>query len=167
MRTHFKSISSGLLVGLLWLLSGCGVNDNAQKPTSSVAVDAPVIQKELWGSYQCLHPSYEMHDKSGSAVRINGQTITVPAIKSFVSIDDTGVLWRQESAEGSPARVINYNRSVPTIAERNGETIVIACEFATPDGKSKPTRRFRCDGSNGVIVMLGDRGSADCVLTKE
>ncbi len=117
--------------------------------------------------YSGTQPSYELRDRDDNVIVLNGKTIPVPAIKNTVEIDGEGISWQQEAQEGEGRRVVKYERAVPTTIERSGEFLLVECRFTTADGRSNPDRCFKFDRANGAVVMLGDSGSADCVLQKQ
>jgi hypothetical protein len=154
MRTVNAFIASTLL-----LLVGC------DEPPATVASSA--IPKDCWGRYTGTQPAYEMRDKEGKVVEVNGNTITVPAIKNTLDINGEGIAWQQEKLEGDGRRTVDYDRTAPTTVENTKDRLVVECSFTANEGRSNPKRIFRLDLTNRTITMLGDRGSADCPLTRQ
>lgn len=166
MRTISSGFSAAFMASTLLLLSACDVKDSSSAAASAQITSHCPIPKHMWGDYSCTQPSYDMLDKDGNVLAISGRTLTVPATKNSFSFNDSGILWQQEATEDSPAKKVNYQRAIPTVVERTDALLIIECVFATPDGRFRPSRRFKCDTRRGVILMLGDRGSSDCELSR-
>lgn len=145
------------VASMVFLLAGC---DAKRESAESI------IPKLYWGRYTGTQPSYEMRDENSNVIVFNGKTMPVPAIKNNLEIDGAGITWQQEAQEGGGGRTVSYDRGVPTTIESTKDFLLVECGFTTEGGRSNPKRRFRFDHATGGIIMLGDRGSADCVLQK-
>ena len=150
---------NAIIAATLVLLAACG------KQPATVASSA--VPKEYWGRYTGTQPAYELRDLEGRLVEINGKTISVPAIRNTLDIDGTGIAWQQEKLEGDGRRAVDYDRMVPTAIESTQDRLVVECSFTANEGRSHPTRRFRFDHATKTIIMLGDRGAADCPLSRQ
>ena len=145
------------LAGMVFLLVGCDAKRESAEP---------IIPKLYWGRYTGTQPSYELRDENSNVIVFNGKTMPVPAIRNNMEIGGAGITWQQEAQEGSGGRTVSYDRRVPTTIESTKDFLLVECGFTTEGGRSNPKRRFRFDHATGAVIMLGDRGSADCALQK-
>ena len=161
------------LTGKFWIvfiafaalfLVACDGKDKSAPLQSAAVSFQPVIPKEFWGDYHATQASYNMRYLDGGVLRINGQPVRVPATRNVFTFEGNRIRWVQEAVEGRVTDSVRYEPGTPGIVERSGDQMLIECEFLTPDGRSQPTLRFRCDLRSGGIVLLGDRGSADADL---
>ena len=148
------------------LLAACDGKEKSASIRPDAVSGQPLIPKELWGDYQATQASYNMRDLEGGVLRINGQTVRVPATRNAFTVEANRILWVQEALESRGSEYARYEPGIPRILERSGARMLIECDFSTSDGRSRPTLRFQCDLQTGGIVLLSDRGSGDSDLRR-
>lgn len=148
------------------LLAACDGKEKSASIRPDAVSGQPLIPKELWGDYQATQASYNMRDLEGGVLKINGRTIRVPATRNHITVEANRILWVQEALENRGSESVKYEPGTPRIVERSGDRMLIECDFSTPDGRSRPTLRLRCNIRTGGMVLLGDRGSGDSDLRR-
>jgi hypothetical protein len=125
------------------------------------------IPRDYWSHYTGTQPSYEMRDRNDKVIVFNGKTIPVPAIKNSIEIEARGISWQQESQQEDRPRTVKYGLALPSAIQTTKDFLIVECQFANEETTSNPTRRFGFDHVKKTATMLGDHGSADCLLEKE
>jgi len=100
------------------------------------------------GTFSGQTSSYSMRDKDGNAIRINGNTIDVPAIDNTIVVDKDAITIKQESdgkvLEGKgKARLVHVNPQ---------ETLIESEVFFEPN--SHPTYQIRYDSNSRSITLI-------------
>jgi hypothetical protein len=156
-----KSILSHLFVaGLLVFTSSCGSDSTDQssqlnsEQTSNTDAAAEGLAADLLGTYHGIQPSYNMKNKDGEDLVINGNKVQVPSIDyKFVVEGNHVVSLQQISLEDN--MTVNYQGTY-RIVSNDENTVTLECEVS--DGQnSNPTyvltinksdKKGTCSGNN-------------------
>ena len=139
----------GYLIIFLMIL-GC---NNLQKNSAVLEAD----NFELDGLFQGTQDAYNLKNKFGDDIIIQGNRVTVPSSKyKFLFQEGFKVSLQQTSEEG---QIVHYEGNYQ-ISRNDDKIILIECELT--DGEySNPTMNIEYSKSNNEFTFKGQDGSPD------
>jgi hypothetical protein len=136
-----------LLLALLASLPGCGQPASEKPATPAPKRTAAALPEACLGTFTGETPGYSMRDQEGNLIRINGNSIDVPAIGNTVVISRERIHLTQE-ADG---RVVRGSGPI-RILRADAAAVVVEAEIVQRD-TARPTYRITFELTSGAISM--------------
>lgn len=136
-----------LLLALLATLVGCGEPAPEKRSAPAPKKAVATLPDACLGTFTGETPGYSMRDQEGELIRINGNTIDVPAIENTVVISREKIQLTQE-ADGRIVRGAGPIR----ILRADAATVEVEAEIVQRDS-ARPTYRITFELTSGAISM--------------
>jgi len=113
-----KQITTILISSLfaMLLITSCG--ENVKEKEKSV-INTQDIQPDILGIYHAIAPHYNMKNKFGDDMIINGKTISIPSIDHKFILEKNGLVSLQQTNTDDNTRY--YYKGTFFIIDENGE----------------------------------------------
>lgn len=137
-------LQASFLAILLAALPGCGRPASEKPPAPQKAAALPETCR---GTFTGRTPGYSMRGQDGELIRINGNTIDVPAIENTVVISTETIRMTQE-AEGRVVRGAGRTR----VLRADAAAVVLEAEIVQEE-TARPSYRITFDLARDTITM--------------
>ena len=161
----FKGIQLVVLQMVLMILISCSsqrpeTTDEASQAAAPAAPEpesapnsAPGLDLALLGVYQGVQPGYNLKNKFGDDLLINGKTVPVPSIDYKFLLSEGSKVSLQQTAMNDGRRV--YYEGTFRMLEDNNDRVRIECNVSDGDGSS-PTYVLEIARDGGTARCTGD-----------